>query len=151
MILDKVPKEKIIFEKDEFYWYDNIPVTYLAGVRLMIDDKTPLRAAKVKVFARDIEWKCAPSYPVQISPLGRGKESKYGWMHTPANELGLVLFQTVNELNANKQITGTSIDNADVFILNKEIDIKVNVNDGRTPEGYSDNEGSFDILISVLK
>lgn len=144
-------KEVLINKSNnKVYRYNDLPVHFRGGIKLMLDNSTPLHAAKINIYADDVEWHCG--YPSEIirTPRGRGIPSGNGYNYPGLFELGIVLFQSFNPVQYT-QIKANNEDEAQEILLNSDANIIVNVNDGTARPSYSDNKGSFDIIIEVVK
>lgn len=133
---------------NSIYFYESVPVHHINGVRLLIDNNKPLRASRINVYTDQIKWHCGYPHEIITTPTGRNIRSGPGWKYPGNFELGIVLF------NAGIATQIVKMKNDPIpqeILLNKDSDIIVNVNDGTGRPAYTDNKGSFDIYIILIK
>jgi hypothetical protein len=148
---EEFPSSAIVYAKeplnkslalDGYLFWNNIPVCYEGGVRLLVGDNNPLRASQVEFYIDDLDWTYAINSPRITSPSGDGNQAGEGWFAPGMLQFGILIFQ------ANLWFGRVDPGINRMAIQHPEKDILINVNDIRGT--YGDNGGAFDLFLKVL-
>ncbi|MEN9251245.1 MAG: hypothetical protein Q6L58_02245 [Thermostichales cyanobacterium BF3_bins_165] len=144
------PPQDANLAADGWLWFNNVAVNHEEGSLLLGFDNQPLRGQQLLVVALDVHWRYGFSFSTAIrSPLGKNMPTPEGWRFPGLARYGMVIYQVTGPDSLRAwQIHSDRVDSPQEICLNPQERIFVNINDQRG--SYSDNSGSFDLLVKVM-